>query len=224
MKRSAPRKNSSVKVLGIDGKILPNTYMVQSVDNGYADLADHNGKTLEKVHVKRLYDAGFEMAVLIDGGAFDGNKRAICPKCNGISVFEDKFVCSVDGEFEVTTIGDLQMTTVKKTEQKEAKVTKTKQDNTAKLDLAELKSHGELWVKNAAFDHVQVTALAYTYIVGNRKFCFNTYNGALGKRAQPINVEHIRNGVDGNGKPVGYAVADLTKEHEKLKKNGFHKV
>lgn len=232
MKRLAfmPRVETKVKVIGLDGHTMPSVFKVSNIGGGYADLTSGT-KILERVHIKRLLPADSEYAIVVDNGdGADGRKKGICPKCGQLFPFDVEFECPTDGQFEVKEIGELAVVTTKKepvkAKEKAAKV--AKEAKVEKLDLSDLKKQGELWSKQAKFDHVQVEAKAYTFIVqagtAFRKFCFNTYNGALGKKAQPINVKFIQQGKDGNGKVVGYAVDDVAKERERLKKNGFHRL
>lgn len=83
------------------------------------------------------------------------------------------------------------------------------------VDLDAIARRGELYTKGGVkFDHVHVTVLAHVLIVGDRKYCFNTYNGTMGKKAKPIDEQ--LDTVEGS-----FAVKDGEKERATLLKNGY---
>jgi len=104
-----------------------------------------------------------------------------------------------------------------------------------KVDLASLahKPHLELWTKKSVkFDHVEVDVQAHALIFsGNnpRKLCFNTYDGALGKKSTSLPVDafiHDREvtTTDKAAHKPWFAIKDLDKARAQLKKNGYEKV
>lgn len=56
-----------------------------------------------------------------------------------------------------------------------------------------------------------------------RKLCFNTYNGALGKKASALPLEEFTAGTVGKGskKEPWFNVTDLDKTRAKLTKDGY---
>lgn len=64
--------------------------------------------------------------------------------------------------------------------------TSAKKESAALVDLATLKSQGELWSKAVNFDHSAIKVEAHVLIgTDKRSFqVFNTYNGALGKKGK----------------------------------------
>lgn len=103
-----------------------------------------------------------------------------------------------------------------------------------KVNLSELSQmpHLELWTKRSVkFDHVEVDVQAHALLfIGDnpRKLCFNTYDGALGKKASHLPIEafvHDRE-VATNDKAAHkpwFQVKDLDKARTQLKKNGYEK-
>lgn len=100
----------------------------------------------------------------------------------------------------------------------------------ATVDLNELagRENCELWTrKDVKFDHERISVESHTLLFTGsqpRKFCFNTYNNALGKRAEPLPIEEFIHdkAVKNTKKPKPwYAVADLDKARAKLQKDGY---
>lgn len=121
---------------------------------------------------------------------------------------------------------------------KTAKAAKTtKAAKTAKepvlVDFDELKGTDgcELYSKNAKFDHAGIDAKAHVLLLVDgdapRKLCFNTYDGALGKKATGLPVKEFL-----ADKPVAgakrekpwFAVKDVEKARAKLARDGYEKV
>lgn len=87
------------------------------------------------------------------------------------------------------------------------------------LDIGTIVQIGELYTKSDInFDHEHVHVLAHVLLVegpaGVRKFCFNTYNGSLGKKSK-VDVDSFR------APDAGYAVKDLDKERTRLHRDGY---
>lgn len=91
--------------------------------------------------------------------------------------------------------------------------------------LAKLK-HCELWTKkNVKFDHERINVQAHTLLfVGEtpRKLCFNTYDGALGKKAGELPIAaFIANEAAKGAKTPWFPVEDLEKTRARLQKDGY---
>lgn len=100
----------------------------------------------------------------------------------------------------------------------------------AAVDLASLAKTPscELWTKGGVkFDHERIDLKAHVLIcVENpaRKLCFNTYNGALGKKANSLPIEAFlaNKPVSGAKKTTPwFPVEDLEKQRAKLTKEGY---
>lgn len=105
----------------------------------------------------------------------------------------------------------------------------------AKINLTELsqKPHLELWTKKSVkFDHVEVDVQAHALLfIGDnpRKLCFNTYDGALGKKASSLPIDafvHDRevSTSDKAAHKPWFHIKDLEKARTQLRKNGYEKV
>ena len=108
-----------------------------------------------------------------------------------------------------------------KTAPKEPKAPKAVKEP-VKIDLAALsKLKGcELWTKkNVKFDHERIDVQAHVLLFtgdNQRKLCFNTYNGALGKKTPPLPIEQFLSNDSKDAKTPWFAVPDLEKERKKL--------
>lgn len=109
-----------------------------------------------------------------------------------------------------------------------------KESQAPTINLAELaqKPHLELWTKRSVkFDHVEVDVQAHALLfIGDnpRKLCFNTYDGALGKKATSLPIDafiqdHEVSSSDKAAHKPWFQVKDLDKARAQLKKNGYEK-
>ena len=84
------------------------------------------------------------------------------------------------------------------------------------VDLAAIAALGELWTKSrVTFDHAHVDVKAHILLVGDRKHCFNTYNGSLGKKAKTLDMAVFQSPTG------GFAVKNQEKERANLEKQGY---
>lgn len=116
----------------------------------------------------------------------------------------------------------------------EKKMTTTNTKEVQKIDLSAIAKNTdlELWTKKSVkFDHVEVDVQAHALLfIGNnpRKLCFNTYDGALGKKASSLPIEafiadqDVTTSDKAAHKPWFY-IKDLEKARAQLKKNGYEK-
>lgn len=84
----------------------------------------------------------------------------------------------------------------------------------------------ELWTKkNVKFDHARIDVQAHVLLFvtdSPRKLCFNTYDGALGKKAAELPVEgFVADETPKGTKAPWFPVADLDKARQKLQKDGY---
>lgn len=89
----------------------------------------------------------------------------------------------------------------------------------------------ELWVKsNIKFDHPTIDVKSYTLLFTGdppRKFCFNTYNDALGKRNGPLPIQNFLSNEpikDAKNPSPWYKVRDLDKARAKLQRDGYERM
>lgn len=102
------------------------------------------------------------------------------------------------------------------------------------INLSELSQRPslELWTKRSVkFDHVEVDVQAHALLFTGenpRKLCFNTYDGALGKKASSLPIEEfvqdreVATSDKAAHKPW-FQIKDLEKARAQLKKNGYEK-
>jgi len=98
----------------------------------------------------------------------------------------------------------------------------TEVDAVPLLDIEKLKLIGELYTKRLNFDYGHVSAYGYilfTEVNGTlRKFCFNTYNGSLGKKVEDNALSRFQ---DTKG---SYEVKDKAKAVEAVLAKGYNLV
>lgn len=242
--------NTKVRYIEISGRISKDVYLIshgssdekgQSVRSdrkGHITLAREDGSRQIKVHFRRILplDMDGKAPVIQSGDKF----RVICPTCEfttEVNTQEDKFDCPTCGQFQLYWIGEKPMTEVKE------KATKPKAEKAEKpakpakpaakqpiVNFDELKKMQgcELWTKeNVKFDHVGINVRAHALLCVEgepRKLCFNTYDGALGKKAGDLPVEAFIKDEAVDGKKAWFAVKDLDKARAKLTKDGYVKI
>ena len=87
------------------------------------------------------------------------------------------------------------------------------------VDLNAIAMLGELYTKqHVQFDHAHVHVQAHTLLTVERKYCFNTYNGSLGKRAKQLDLAAFHSPTE------GFAIKDIEKEKASLEKQGYERV
>lgn len=235
---------SEVRILRVDGKISPEVYIVdaeKSDRKGHITLKERGATKSVKVHFRRVLPVSVEgQAAVIESG---GKCRAICPNCNYIetvTAVSECLTCPSHGQFQLYWLGAKPMTETveKKTgKNREKSVAGPKPERAPKVvrqpivvDLDAIASNAdcELWTKgDVAFDHERINVQSHTIIftgTNPRKFCFNTYNGTLGKDADQLPIEEFLADKEVAGakksKPW-FAVADLEKARTKLQKSGY---
>jgi hypothetical protein len=237
-------KSLQYRVLLVDGTVSTEMYTIES------ERSDRKGlvilrevgtdKTLKAQH-RRVIPAshGDKCAVIESGGKY----RSICQKCNYIETIEtktDKLSCPIHGQFDLYWLGVKPMAqeTAINPDKKERKPTPDKKVKPAMaardrvtIDITTIAStpQCELYVKNVNFDHEKFDVKSYVLLfvaTTPRKFCFNTYNGELGKKASSLPIsEFISNTLPPNSKSKPwYAVQDLEKMREKLAREGYVRV
>lgn len=236
---------SQVRILCADGRISQEVYIVDSEKSdrkGHVTLKEQGTTKLVKVHFRRVIPVAFGgQAAVIESG---GKCRAVCPNCNYVETITDVsecLTCPSHGQFPLYWLGVKPMTEIaekkvsdKKAEKPAAKPKAEKTPRVARqpitVDLSALaaNAHCELWTRSdVKFDHERINVQSHTILFTGshpRKFCFNTYNGTLGKRSEPLPIEEFLHDKEVKGakksKPW-YAVSDLDKARAKLTKDGY---
>jgi hypothetical protein len=241
--------NSEVRILCSDGKISQEIYEVESERsdrNGHVALLEKRTRKPSKVQHRRILPVGVEGCAAVIESA--GKYRAICPQCTYVEMVEPSnshLDCSFHGKSELYWIGVKPMSDVvtksdkvdsaEKVESTEKNVPKLEKaakvvKQTIVVDLNDIasKPNCELWTRSdVKFDHERVSVKAHTLLfVGDnpRKFCFNTYDGTLGKRCEPLPIANFMSDTPvTNGKKdrPWYQVADIAKARAKLLKDGY---
>lgn len=232
--------DQKVRILTLDGHISDEEYYVVT------SRADRRGHVLLK-EIKSGPERTIRVTqrrVLLNlnaGDAFvvaNGDRfRAVCPKCEHvveISPSDESITCPTHGEFPLhwrTGERPMTETITKKTKDKVSKPTAAKKDRPVRepvvVDLKQLANLDdcELWTKtNVRFDHARIDVQAHVLLyTGNhpRKLCFNTYNGTLGKKGEPLPADEF---VSKSSKDKRwFAVKDLEQARAKLTKEGYEK-
>lgn len=235
--------NSQVRILCCDGKISKEVYMVEtdrSDRKGHVALKDIKSQKQVKVQYRRILPVNIDgqAAVIESGGKF----RAICPECNYIEAVDSttqNLNCSVHGKKSLYWLGEKPMTEAvaqseikSETPAMDKKISKPEQQKPAKIDLNALAAlpNCELWTrKYVKFDHPSMNVQCHTLLFTGdspRKFCFNSYNGTVGKKAISLPFDEFIKDIPVQGSKKErpwYPVPDLEKARAKLTKDNYEK-
>lgn len=214
---------------------------------GYLTITDPVTNRSLKVHNRRILPTTVDgRAIVIESG---GNYIAVCPNCG----HADKIRAGADfancpscnivnplhwlGAKPVMTAETVE--TAEVTTQTEANTPKAEKAQRAArvvrepvvIDLAKIAAteNCELYTKkNVRFDHARVDVQAHVLIFTGenpRKLCFNTYNGALGKKSTelPLNEFLTDSATSGKKAKPWFSVSDVEKTREKLVRDGYEK-
>ena len=246
-------KGEEVRILELDGQVSESIYLIDPDTNGEVVRADRKGHVnlvekdnarRVKVHFRRILPVVVDnKAPVIESG---GKFVALCPKCGeaiGIIPSSIEANCNTCGSFSLHWTGVKPMADATQTQKKPDTAKKKEKTKTARKtrpirepitpDLEAIKAlqDCELWAKlGVKFDHPSIDVRSYTILFTGenpRKFCFNTYNGTLGKRADALPIESFlvdRPIKDAKNQRPWYSVADLTKIRAKLEKDGYERV
>lgn len=235
-----------VRLLLADGTISNEVYVIEtqrSDRKGHVQVKERNTTKSLKVQYRRILPVNVEgkSAVIESAGRY----RSICPKCTYIEMISsnsEHLTCPLHGRFDLYWLGVKPMTTEAQSqpqERRDKKPTAEKKRPTAivrpskaiiVVDLHKIAAtqHCELWTKNVSFDHEKYDVKSHVLLYVNgqpRKYCFNTYNGTLGKKSSELPIGDFINNtlpIDAKTKPW-YMVQDLDKMREKLTKDGYTK-
>ncbi len=166
-----------------------------------------------------------------------GDTEMNCPKCSrtftlhwiGVKPMADATKTKAEKEPKTPKAEKAEKAAPKAKAEKPPKEPKvTKEPVLVDLDALAKNKHVELWTKkNVKFDHERIDVKAHVLLFTGedpRKLCFNTYNGAMGKKAQELPVEAFlaNEAVKGAKKDTPwFPVPDLEKARTKLGKDGY---
>jgi hypothetical protein len=235
-------------VEGEDEEQIPE--FVRADRKGHVPIREDGTNRFTKIHFRRILplssNTNSDGSVQWNATVIESTDkyRAICPKCGNVfnvTPDDEHITCPTDGEFELHWIGDKPMADATKTKDPTKDPTATKKPKAAKkktpkepirvnFDELEKLQNCEFYTRrNVKFDHPDVDVKAHCLLyIGDspRKYCFNTYNGALGKKATSLFTdEFIANKAIKGAKKERpwFEVKDLDKERASLSKKGYEK-
>jgi hypothetical protein len=223
---------------------------------GLVLIKSHDRKKEFKVQSRRILpvDVSGKVPVIESGNKY----RAVCNNCCNvleIIVPTDAATCGrCTNSFPLFWTGDKPMTNIvesaestasrpegktvhnvpkSKSNRPKAEKKMSKTTDTPKINLQTIIGDDrlELWTKRVKFDHVEVDVQAHALLfVGTdpRKLCFNTYDGALGKKADVLPVREFIEDVEVNtekksSRKPWFQIKDLEKARTQLKKSGYER-
>ena len=249
-------RNDEVRILELDGNVSELTYLIEPDHDkvvvradrkGYVILVEQNTNRKIKVHFRRILplDVHNKATVIESGDKF----IALCPKCGdpiGVTPNSTSVDCSKCGTYKLHWLGVKPMTdtatekkVLLKRDEKPKTIRAPKADYepiTPDLNAYKNLPNCELWVKHGVkFDHPSVDVKSYILLytregeTGNtpRKYCFNTYNGTLGKKGEVLPIKNFVSNEplkDTKNASPWYMVRDLAKTRIKLEKDGYERV
>jgi hypothetical protein len=163
----------------------------------------------------------------------ESNNRfyALCPNCESSEEISngDAWNCENCGELRLYWLSN-RPDTIKKVKSRilkapsmNTKAAVVNLDEIAKLEKC------ELWTKkNIPFDHERIDVRAHILIFSDneehRKYCFNTYNGTLGKKLKKLHIEEFIANQQVESKKMWFSIDNKDKAIKKLVKEGYEKV
>jgi len=244
-------KNQEVRILELDGNVSDSIYLIdpngpedtiRADRKGHVTLVQQGTARTIRVHFRRILPVSVdnEAPVIESGDKF----IALCPRCGEAATVtpNDKDVeCHACGKFQLHWMGVKPMVeattkqkpdSIKKEKTKVVRQPKAQREPiTPDLDAIRSLENCELWVKlGVKFDHPSIDVRSYTLLYTGdkpRKYCFNTYNGTLGKRGEPLPIENFvadKPIKDAKSHKPWYSIPDLAKIRAKLVKDGYEVV
>jgi hypothetical protein len=208
---------------------------------GLIELKDLHGKSLKVIKRRIVPPSTDGYAVVIESGA---KFKAVCPACP--NVFEvvpnnTQIKCAEHGIYKLHWLGEKPMTEATTESKTTEETTAVKKPTAAKkpkptrepikVDIEQLKglSDCELWRKSTVnFNHEKISVVSYALLCVNgvdRKLCFNTYDGTLGKRCtEPLPITDFIADKKDDEKVKWHPIKDLDKERAALAKKGYEQV
>lgn len=241
--------SDTVRILTLDGRISTELYCVETDKadrKGHISLTEIGTGRKLKVNQRRvLRDCNEGEAYVVETG---DKYRAVCPKCSYLQEVrpaDDSMNCP---EHSITKLQwrERPMSNVVTDpqnpesqiaeEQRPMKHNKPASEKKEKpvrepivVDFDEIASIPGIQLytkKSVAFDHAKINVAAHVLIYNGdmaRKLCFNTYDGTLGKKGKPLQLEAFVANQDTEGRKPWYSVEDVEKTIAKLVKDGYEK-
>jgi hypothetical protein len=190
----------------------------------------NKGKQL-RVHKERILPEnalGKSVAVVIGG-----KLKTVCPTCSRFLIVDKNIAeCPVHGRIKITSHEHLNNPDSTSIVQQETKMSKT--DTITMVDFTVVAQYGELWTKQQLkFSDPHTDVQSHVLLADNpsRKLCFNTYNGALGKKKSNTDevfisqLEAFKNNVAPavSGASVYSLKGTLDDARKRLEKSGYAK-
>jgi hypothetical protein len=184
-----------------------------------------------RVHKERMLpedSSGKTVAV-----AIGGKLKTACPTCARLlNVDRNRAECPVHGKLQITSHEHLNNPDNSSTVQQEKQMSKT--DTITTVDFTVVAQYGELWTKQQLkFSDPRTDVQSHVLLADNpsRKLCFNTYNGALGKKkanTEEIFLSQLQAFKDGTAPEVSglsiYSLkGTLDDARKRLEKTGYTK-
>lgn len=222
-----------VNILELDGRISQDIYVInqeRSDRKGLLQLIHKKSGLLKKVHHRRILPKAYdgEMAVVLETS---NRFYALCPKCGKIEEIlptKDDITCPTCGRFTLYWLSKKPDVNVYRSKTLSERKPKKDMTKTGKVDINSIADlpDCELWSKTVPFDHEMIDVRAYVLLFTgepSRKYCFNTYDGLLGKKAVKLYLDEFRNGTDVEGvsKQPWFSIADMQVTRKKLTKTGY---
>lgn len=233
-----------VRILTLDGKISSEEYIIEIEKpdrKGLISLIQVNTNRKIKVNQRRVLlnsDSNDSFAV----GSGD-KYRTVChePDCtyfSDVSGADESFNCPKHGDSKLNWRNRPMTETLTEKPKKEPKpmakkdkeakpIVKKEKQTPIAVDFHALKTKFELWTKTSVqFDHEHVDVKAHVLLIEGkhpRKFCFNTYNGNLGKKSKPLPINEFTHDTEIDGKKPWYTIKDIEKTRTQLTKEGYEK-
>jgi hypothetical protein len=194
-------------------------------------VTDSDGKQI-RVHKERMLPLNsLGKLVAVNHG---GKLKAACPVCSRTLIVENNIAeCPIHGEMQIVSHEHLTNPDEQSTTQQEVKM--SKEATTTTVDFSVVAQYGvEVWTKQQLkFSDPRTDVQSHVLLADDppRKLCFNTYNGALGKKkahTMDAFLSQLQSFKDGAAiAPSGAAVyplkGTLDDARKRLEKSGYTK-
>lgn len=182
---------------------------------------------MSRVHPSRVVKSNECSSISTE---YDGKKIASCPECGAIVTItgdSNTAVCGdCDKEFSIFVEGiNVQGDPVSISNNKRKTSKTSKKQKVDVVDINELASKGELWIRrDVPFDDPNTDVIAASLRIGDFYISFNLYNMSFGKNGNKPPIDELEAGIDPNNRPTGvYAIKNIDKWHKKLENKGYLK-
>lgn len=241
--------SDTVRILTLDGKISSELYCIE-VDKadrkGHISLIEVGTNRKLKVNQRRiLRNCNEDEAYVVETG---DKYRAACPKCSyhqDVKPTDSSMNCPDHAITKLQWRERPMSNVVTESQNPESQTAETQKPMKQNKPTSEKKEKPvreqipvdfdkiteipglQLYTKKSvSFDHAKISVAAHVLICTNqpmRKLCFNTYDGTLGKKGKPLQLDAFVANQDTEGKKPWYMVEDLDKTIAKLVRDGYEK-